>query len=319
MEPTTAPHRGPGARTRTVAAAAVVVVAVIATACGPDRVYQYRIMTRGPVSTDVNQFAAQVQRGLNDRRGWSLGGAIEFRRTHGPADFTVWLSTASSVPSFSSACSSQWSCRVGPNVIINETRWRGATPTWPYGVVTYRDYVLNHEVGHWLGWGHTSCPGPGQRAPVMAQQSKGGAAVGPCRFNVWPTETERQVTASRHGVSARGIGLWSPDDPFGRVESVRVDRRPDGRPRRVHVSGFAMDGDTRAPINVAFLVDGRPVWVARADRHRPDLLRSFPGQGSHHGFATSFDVPPDSGAVCVDAFGVGSGLGRAQIGCRVVK
>lgn len=321
MDPISTSSRSPRTpgRHRSVPIVALVVLAVVLTACGPERIHQYQIMTRGPVSTDVEQFAAQVDRGLNDRRGWSLGGAIEFRRTHGPADFTVWLSTAASVPSFSSLCSTQWSCRVGPNVIINEDRWRSATATWPYGVASYRDYVLNHEVGHWLGWGHTSCAGPGQRAPVMAQQSKGGAALGACRFNVWPTDSERQVTARRQGVTARSIGLWSPDDPFGRLESVRVDRRPDGRPERVHLSGFAMDGDTRDPIPVAFLVDNRSVRLTSADRYRPDLLDSFPGQGTHHGFATTLEVSPDAGVVCVDAFGVRSGLPRAQVGCHVVK
>ncbi len=309
-------RRRPG---RTAPIAALVVFAVLLTACGPERVYQYRIMTRGPVSTNVEQFAGQVQRGLNDRRGWSLGGAIEFRRTNGPADFTVWLSTAGSVPSFSSMCSTQWSCRVGPNVIINEDRWRGATATWPYGVATYRNYVVNHEVGHWLGWGHIPCAGPGRRAPVMAQQSKGGAALGRCRFNVWPTEYERQVTAARHGVTARSIGLPSSDDPAGHLDRVDVRRRADGRPERVRLVGWAADGDTRGAIPIAVLVDTEPVWMARADKPRPDVQRIYPGLSRNHGFDVSVDVPPGAGVVCVDAAGVGSGLPRTQIGCEVVK
>jgi hypothetical protein len=106
-------------------------------------------------------------------------------------DFTLVLASARAVTPFSSSWSSTWSCRVGRFVIINQLRWKHASPAWnAAGRSTrhYRHLVVNHETGHWLGRGHASCPSGGGKAPVMMQQSKG---TGRCRLNPWPLPWER--------------------------------------------------------------------------------------------------------------------------------
>ena len=115
---------------------------------------------------------------------------MQFRRVPRGGDFTLVLSEASLVPSFSSSCSATWSCRVGRYVIINQERWSHASPAWNAARRSLRDYrhmVVNHETGHWLGRGHAGCPGSGP-APVMMQQSTG---TGGCSFNPWPLPRER--------------------------------------------------------------------------------------------------------------------------------
>jgi Protein of unknown function (DUF3152) len=288
-------------------------------ACGPERLYTYRIASRGPVTADLGQFERHVAATLEDPRGWSLGGSLAFQRTDGPADLTIWLASAGSLPSFSSTCSSQWSCRAGPNVVINEDRWTGATGTWPYDLDSYQHYVVNHEVGHWLGFGHRSCTAAGARAPVMVQQSKGGAILGPCRFNVWPLDEELDAAAANHGVGRRPTGLASPDDPFGSVDATDVARGADGRPRSVRVTGWAVDGDSSSPLLVVVNVDGRPVSVVRADEDRPDLAVAFPRHGASHGFDVAVGVEPEARVVCLDALGVGAGEASTSLGCSIVK
>ena len=155
-------------------------------------VVRYHVETRGRITADLAVFKQQAQETFDDPRGWR-GSGVELRRVARGGGITLVLSEASQVPSFSSGCSAQWSCRVGRFVIINQTRWRNASPMWNQVGRSLRDYrhmVVNHETGHWLGWGHRSCPGRGSPAPVMQQQSKG---LEGCRANPWPTAAERRV------------------------------------------------------------------------------------------------------------------------------
>lgn len=153
------------------------------------RTVTYRIETRGRITASLATFRRQVQQTYADPRGWRNGG-VRFRQVRSGGDFSVVLAEAGWVPRFSSGCSAQWSCRVGRYVIINQMRWRHATPSWNRAGKSrrgYRHMVVNHETGHWLGHGHLSCPGPGRLAPVMMQQSKGLAG---CKHNPWPLRSE---------------------------------------------------------------------------------------------------------------------------------
>jgi hypothetical protein len=182
----------------------------------------YEVRGKGN-TTSLEGFAKLAAQTLADYRGWGLGGSIRFVRVSGGGQFTLWLSAARYLPTFSSGCSTRYSCRVGRNVIINETPFRQATPAWRATGASLRGYqhmVVNHEIGHWLGFGHLFCPRSGQPAPVMQQQSKGMQG---CRPNAWPTASERS-TLSRW----RGVPILPPPPPppprvaAGAVVSVPV-------------------------------------------------------------------------------------------------
>lgn len=153
----------------------------------------YKIDFQGQLksSTDTNQFIAQLAETLADSRGWVRAGYI-FKRVQiaSHADFTLVLIQAQLLDDIP-GCSSQWSCRAGGNVYINENRWNGATTAWNNAGGNLRDYrhmVINHEVGHWLGHEHYHCSdSPNQLAPVMQQQS---IDLEGCQFNPWPLSFE---------------------------------------------------------------------------------------------------------------------------------
>lgn len=160
------------------------------------RTVTYHVETRGRITSSLARFTRLAQQTYDDPRGWR-GLGVRFERVRRGGDFTLVLAQAAKVTSFSSVCSTTWSCRVGRFVIINQTRWKRASPAWTdYGRSRrdYRHMVVNHETGHWLGRGHLGCPAPGRPAPVMMQQSKG---LGGCKANPWPTRSELRLRSTR--------------------------------------------------------------------------------------------------------------------------
>jgi hypothetical protein len=149
----------------------------------------YSVTSRGVVTANMAEFRAQANATLNDGRGWSRLG-VAFEEVASGGMFTLVLSEASQMTSFSPGCGSEYSCRAGRYVIINQDRWLGATASWNQAGGSLRDYrhmVINHETGHWLGHDHAVCGGVGQPAPVMQQQS---ISLEGCTFNPWPTAGE---------------------------------------------------------------------------------------------------------------------------------
>ena len=127
-------------------------------------------------------------------------------------ELTVWLAQARLVPSFGAPCDSFYSCRQGRNAIINDDRFAGGSPAWPGPLADYRAMVINHETGHWIGFGHSGCGGPGLPAPVMMQQS---ISLRGCLGNPWPLPGEigaaraRALGAAALGAQTFGAGVES--------------------------------------------------------------------------------------------------------------
>lgn len=159
------------------------------------RSVDYSVTSRGSVNADMDEFRNIVNATLNDVRGWARLG-VAFREVETGGQFTIYLSEASQMTTFSATgCDSTYSCRVGSAVIINQDRWLDATPSWTNAggdLASYRQMVINHETGHWLGHGHRYCTAAGELAPVMQQQSMDMQG---CLPNAWPQSQEMYAPA----------------------------------------------------------------------------------------------------------------------------
>ena len=123
---------------------------------------------------------------LNDPRGWATVENTGFQIVDKEvADLNIVFASPDTVDGLCYPLQTNgiYSCRNEKNVVINMFRWLSGAKDFDNEIATYRIYLINHEVGHYLGWGHTDCPSENALAPVMMQQSKSTSG---CVPNGWP-------------------------------------------------------------------------------------------------------------------------------------
>ncbi|WP_420076941.1 DUF3152 domain-containing protein [Streptomyces sp. JL3001] len=167
----------------------------VAKAPGKGQKFTYRVDVEKGLGLDGELFAEAVQKTLNDDRSWAHNGARTFERIYtGKPDFVITLA--------SPGTTADWCAKSGldttednvscdsastERVMINAYRWAQGSKT--YGddrILEYRQMLINHEVGHRLGFGHVTCDKDGELAPVMQQQTKFLDHDGiHCRANAW--------------------------------------------------------------------------------------------------------------------------------------
>ena len=123
---------------------------------------------------------------LNDSRGWVKVTDKEFQlveSTESEFEFIFASPEKTDELCYPLETNGIYSCRNEDQIIINFFRWVNGAIDFGSDLETYRLYLINHEVGHILGWSHVGCPKEGALAPVMMQQSK--STMG-CRPYGWP-------------------------------------------------------------------------------------------------------------------------------------
>lgn len=161
---------------------------------GKGQLFRYRVDVEKGMGLDGELFASAVQKTLNDERSWAHGGGRTFERiSSGKPDFVITLA--------SPGTTGKWCAKSGldtleqnvscdsaatDRVMINAYRWAQGAKTYGDRIHPYRQMLINHEVGHRLGFNHTDCTKDGDLAPVMQQQTKFLDHDGiKCKANPW--------------------------------------------------------------------------------------------------------------------------------------
>ncbi|AEX43723.1 hypothetical protein CDHC01_0656 [Corynebacterium diphtheriae HC01] len=148
-----------------------------------DKVFTYVIEVENGINTAAyggdDAFAAMVDATLTNPKSWTHDKRFGFEHVDAGAvkdpDLRIQLS---SVDTTHGLCGNniamETSCfyGIGNRVVINESRWvRGAKP-FQGDLGAYRQYLINHEVGHGIGFAnHEPCGKNGELAPIMMQQT----------------------------------------------------------------------------------------------------------------------------------------------------
>jgi hypothetical protein len=181
---------------------------------GTAKVFRYSVEIENGLDPTMyggdSAFAQMVDQTLDNPKSWTHNPQFAFIRIdEGKPDFRISLVSPDTVREgcgyefrLETSCyNPSYGADRQSRVFVNEARWvRGAVP-FEGDVGSYRQYVINHEVGHAIGYvRHEPCDRQGGLAPVMMQQTfstsnDDGAKFDPesvkpdgktCRFNPWP-------------------------------------------------------------------------------------------------------------------------------------
>ncbi|QPK83719.1 DUF3152 domain-containing protein [Corynebacterium qintianiae] len=150
---------------------------------GDELVLRYAVEVENGLDTSRyggdDAFATLVDATLADPRGWTNDPRFGFEHVAGNQDPDLRIrltSPGTTKDNCGGSLGLETSCRTmatgESTVVINEARWvRGASP-FQGDLGSYRQYLINHEVGHALGFAeHVACPATGELAPIMMQQT----------------------------------------------------------------------------------------------------------------------------------------------------
>lgn len=167
----------------------------------------------GPgVQVAAEEFAAKVAAVLNDPRGWVKYGYSFVQVPAAQGGLHIHLERADEADRLCRARGFSCSRSRLNDIVIHLGNWMGGSAS-QLPLERYRNYVINHEVGHALGLPHQECPaaecarrGMGAcPASVMQQMTRGPAHISPCVESDWPLDPE-----------------WVVDDPHRVAPAMRV-------------------------------------------------------------------------------------------------
>ncbi|WP_419704086.1 DUF3152 domain-containing protein [Promicromonospora sp. NFX87] len=149
------------------------------------KVWRVQIAVEKGLPVDPEVFAESVLATLNDPRGWNAADGSTFAWTDSDDyDARVVLASPGTTDRLCLPLDTigELSCGIEETAVLNFKRWANGSQAWE-STERYRQYLVNHEVGHVIGYHHDLCAGEGERATVMVQQT---TTTSGCIPEPWP-------------------------------------------------------------------------------------------------------------------------------------
>ena len=157
----------------------------------------YSVEVEASTGQHPEDVARLIEAVLANPRSWAANGDGRFQRVRPDrADERIYVATPATTDRLCRPfiTGGRLSCNVrDTRVVFNLDRWLGGVSHWPGSIEDYRRYLINHELGHSLDFRHVPCPGRGELAPLMMQQTK---SLGGCLPNPWPYPSAATATAT---------------------------------------------------------------------------------------------------------------------------
>lgn len=162
------------------------------------KVYYVTTIVDDDVDYSTSRFLKKVKSTLKDKEGWEHVAGVKFKFVS-PSQFKNIKSTNKIPIRLSTNSTISRDCGFDPRerlsccdmstkeVWLNFYRWINGATESKLNLYKYRDYMINHEVGHALGRLHVTCPCPGCPAPIMMQHT---ITIGECSPNSKPLKGE---------------------------------------------------------------------------------------------------------------------------------
>jgi hypothetical protein len=149
------------------------------------KVWRVQVAVEKGLPVDPEAFADAVLRTLNDPRGWNGADGSTFARTDSDRyDARVVLASPGTTDELCLPLDTagSLSCGIEETAVLNFKRWATGSKAWA-NIAYYRQYLVNHEVGHVIGYHHDLCAGKGRHATIMVQQT---LSTSGCVPEAWP-------------------------------------------------------------------------------------------------------------------------------------
>lgn len=146
---------------------------------------RYKVSIDNNIKRSLKNFKKDIHNILSDKRSWK----VKFINDDMNYDFEIILSPAKKIGKICSFKGLSCTDMSINKVYINNYRWiKGSKPS-KLSLKDYRIYLINHEVGHILGFGHIT-PSKGRKVPVMNQNTLGLKGGLPW---MWPLGREQKM------------------------------------------------------------------------------------------------------------------------------